>query len=56
MLWDLLDMELLPNLIKGKALLIGDAAHPFLPRKFSCCNIAFSRPQPRVSLFVVRRS
>ncbi|KAK7721241.1 hypothetical protein SLS64_001537 [Diaporthe eres] len=31
MLWDLLDMELLPNLIKGKALLIGDAAHPFLP-------------------------
>lgn len=31
LLWDLLDMELLPNLIKGKALLIGDAAHPFLP-------------------------
>ncbi|KAI3395934.1 hypothetical protein diail_645 [Diaporthe ilicicola] len=31
MLWDLLDMELLPDLIKGKALLIGDAAHPFLP-------------------------
>ncbi|KUI53730.1 3-hydroxybenzoate 6-hydroxylase 1 [Cytospora mali] len=30
-LWDLLDMELQPSLIKGKALLIGDAGHPFLP-------------------------
>lgn len=56
MLWDLLDMELLPNLIKGKALLIGDAAHPFLPREFSCCNTVFSRPQRRVSLFVVSQS
>lgn len=37
-LWDLLDMELLPNLIKGKALLIGDAAHPFLPRKLPSCK------------------
>lgn len=41
MLWDLLDMELLPNLIKGKALLIGDAAHPFLPRKLSSCISVF---------------
>ncbi|ROW14080.1 hypothetical protein VPNG_04104 [Cytospora leucostoma] len=30
-LWDLLDMELLPSFINGKAVLIGDAAHPFLP-------------------------
>lgn len=41
MLWDLLDMELLPNLIKGKALLIGDAAHPFLPRELSSCISLF---------------
>lgn len=32
-LWDLLDMELQPSLINKRALLIGDAAHPFLPRK-----------------------
>lgn len=32
-LWDLMDMELQTSLIKGKAILIGDAAHPFLPRK-----------------------
>lgn len=31
-LWDLLDMELQPTIIRGNALLIGDAAHPFLPR------------------------
>lgn len=36
MLWDLLDMELLPDLIRGKALLVGDAAHPFLPRELNC--------------------
>ncbi|KAJ4387129.1 hypothetical protein N0V93_007718 [Gnomoniopsis smithogilvyi] len=29
--WDLLDMDLQPSLIKDRALLIGDAAHPFLP-------------------------
>lgn len=34
-LWDLLDMDLQPSLIKDKAVLIGDAAHPFLPRKIS---------------------
>lgn len=59
MLWDLLDMELLPDLIKGKAVLIGDAAHPFLPRK-SCTGggiaAALRRPQPGVSLFVMFQS
>lgn len=33
-LWDILDMELPPSFIKGKAVLIGDAAHPFLPCEF----------------------
>lgn len=46
MLWDLLDMELLPDLIKGKALLIGDAAHPFLPRELAPCpQKSCSRPR-----------
>lgn len=31
MVWDLMDMELQSSLINGKAVLIGDAAHPFLP-------------------------
>ncbi|OJD29375.1 salicylate hydroxylase [Diplodia corticola] len=31
MLWDLLDMEVLPTFIRGRAVLLGDAAHPFLP-------------------------
>ncbi|KAL1641007.1 hypothetical protein SLS58_006449 [Diplodia intermedia] len=31
MLWDLLDMEVLPSFVKDRAVLIGDAAHPFLP-------------------------
>jgi hypothetical protein len=31
--WTLLDMEKLPTWINGKFGLIGDAAHPFLPRK-----------------------
>jgi 2-polyprenyl-6-methoxyphenol hydroxylase-like FAD-dependent oxidoreductase len=31
--WTLLDMEKLPTWINGKLGLIGDAAHPFLPRK-----------------------
>lgn len=30
--WDLLDMELQASLIKDRGVLIGDAAHPFLPR------------------------
>lgn len=33
--WTLLDMEQLPTWTKGKLALVGDAAHPFLPRK---CN------------------
>lgn len=32
-LWDLLNMELLHTLIQQRAVLIGDAAHPFLPRE-----------------------
>jgi 2-polyprenyl-6-methoxyphenol hydroxylase-like FAD-dependent oxidoreductase len=31
--WELIDMENLPTWIKGKVGLLGDAAHPFLPRK-----------------------
>ncbi|KAH7018631.1 hypothetical protein B0J12DRAFT_746740 [Macrophomina phaseolina] len=31
MLWDLLDMEVLPTWVSGKTVLLGDAAHPFLP-------------------------
>jgi 2-polyprenyl-6-methoxyphenol hydroxylase-like FAD-dependent oxidoreductase len=31
--WDLLDMEQLPTWIHEKLVLIGDAAHPFTPRK-----------------------
>lgn len=33
--WKLLDMEILPTWTKGKLTLLGDAAHPFLPRKYS---------------------
>jgi 2-polyprenyl-6-methoxyphenol hydroxylase-like FAD-dependent oxidoreductase len=31
--WKLLDMEILPTWVKGKLALLGDAAHPFLPRE-----------------------
>lgn len=31
--WKLVDMEVLPTWIQGRAALIGDAAHPFLPRE-----------------------
>ena len=31
--WKLLDMEKLPTFVNGKLALLGDAAHPFLPRK-----------------------
>lgn len=31
--WKLMDMEVLPTWIKGRLALLGDAAHPFLPRK-----------------------
>ena len=33
--WKLLDMDVLPTWIKGKLVILGDAAHPFLPRKTS---------------------
>lgn len=39
-LWDLLDMELQDSLIKDRAVLIGDAAHPFLPRR--CLSLLLS--------------
>ena len=32
-LWSLLDMEVLPTWVSGRLALMGDAAHPFLPRK-----------------------
>ncbi len=32
--WKLLDMEVLPTWVKGKLAILGDAAHPFLPREF----------------------
>jgi 2-polyprenyl-6-methoxyphenol hydroxylase-like FAD-dependent oxidoreductase len=31
--WELLDMEVLPSWTKDRLALLGDAAHPFLPRK-----------------------
>lgn len=31
--WQLLDMGQLPTWIQGKVALLGDAAHPFTPRK-----------------------
>jgi len=31
--WQLLDMEALPTFCNGKFCVIGDAAHPFTPRK-----------------------
>lgn len=32
-LWSLLDMEVLPTWVNGRLALMGDAAHPFLPRE-----------------------
>lgn len=31
--WTLLDMERIPTWYKGRLVLLGDAAHPFLPRE-----------------------
>jgi hypothetical protein len=33
--WELLDMDVLPTWVEGRLALLGDAAHPFLPRKFA---------------------
>lgn len=41
--WELLDMEQLPSWTEGKLVLIGDAAHPFTPRKFTLPKPAFRR-------------
>jgi 2-polyprenyl-6-methoxyphenol hydroxylase-like FAD-dependent oxidoreductase len=38
--WELLDMEQLPTWTDEKLVLIGDAAHPFTPRK--SCSFSFS--------------
>lgn len=32
--WQLMDMEKLPSWTIGKLALLGDAAHPFTPRKY----------------------
>ena len=51
--WKLLDMEILPTWINGKLGLLGDAAHPFLPRKleviqtYICSNKYRSRTRWR---------
>lgn len=34
-IWTLLDMDRIPRWFKGKLALLGDAAHPFLPRELS---------------------
>jgi 2-polyprenyl-6-methoxyphenol hydroxylase-like FAD-dependent oxidoreductase len=31
--WELLDMDVLPTWVDGRLALLGDAAHPFLPRR-----------------------
>jgi len=31
--WELLDMDVLSTWVEGRLALLGDAAHPFLPRK-----------------------
>jgi hypothetical protein len=36
-LWTLLDMDRIPTWHKERLVLLGDAAHPFLPRKFITC-------------------
>lgn len=33
--WSLLDMGRIPTWFNKRVVLLGDAAHPFLPRKFS---------------------
>lgn len=53
--WELLDMEQMPSWTEGKLVLIGDAAHPFTPRKSPCSTVLVNsrtdeyaiRPRPR---------
>jgi 2-polyprenyl-6-methoxyphenol hydroxylase-like FAD-dependent oxidoreductase len=33
--WELLDMDVLPTWVEGRLALLGDAAHPFLPRTWT---------------------
>jgi 2-polyprenyl-6-methoxyphenol hydroxylase-like FAD-dependent oxidoreductase len=44
--WELLDMESLPTWTVGKLVLIGDAAHPFTPRKSSQISIEIPSTNP----------
>lgn len=37
-LWTLLDMDRIPNWVKGGVALLGDAAHPFLPCEYVHCT------------------
>lgn len=36
--WKLLDMERMPTFITGRLAVLGDAAHPFLPRAFNALS------------------
>lgn len=42
--WTLLDMDRIPRWYKGHAALLGDAAHPFLPREFEAFVDSGERP------------
>lgn len=39
--WELLDMEPLPTWVNEKLALLGDAAHPYLPRKSSYSTLRY---------------
>jgi 2-polyprenyl-6-methoxyphenol hydroxylase-like FAD-dependent oxidoreductase len=41
--WELLDMEQMPSWTEGKLVLMGDAAHPFTPRKSFVLSPTFRR-------------
>jgi 2-polyprenyl-6-methoxyphenol hydroxylase-like FAD-dependent oxidoreductase len=50
--WKLLDMDVLPTWVRGRLGLLGDAAHPFLPRKSYLSHLQMNntdqgRPRPR---------